>query len=186
MEVANETPRRNRRVVLQSERTNNRPGGKVLDVDAGRSPGDFRTHDKRIVRHIRHQWQRDHMSRTAEEELLLQQNDKQMMQLNEESELFQVMRSMDADDLDPRTGMTTMDMNARLSSHEEAAVLTFDELQQLGLVPSNARLSAQKKRLSVSRDGQGRKEKVQMVVGERANRTDGGVFSRMRQAFKSE
>ena len=85
----------------------------------------------------------------------------------ESTELGQVMDNLDNDVLDLSTGMSKIDFNARLQSVEINSIMIIDELVRLGILPKEIGLTRQKKRLSVSQDGLGRKEKVAIVQGDR-------------------
>jgi len=94
--------------------------------------------------------------------------------LKRDSELKQVMDSLDRDEIDPLTQMSSIDVNSRLSDAEISACLRFDELVRLGILPDDLGLTRQKKRLSISKNGEGRREKVEIVKGERDQETGGG------------
>lgn len=98
----------------------------------------------------------------------------------DEAELAQVLGNLDKDRLD-ETGMSTMDFNSRLRKHEINAILGVDFLNRMGLLPDVGDITRQKKRLSVSLDGQGRKEKVDIVRGERmmGENAQRGFFNRI-------
>ena len=87
--------------------------------------------------------------------------------IHKDTELGSVMKNLDSDKIDRITKMSDIDFNARLRDVEINACLVFDELMRLGILPSDSGLTRQKKRLSVSRDGLGREEKVRIVQGDR-------------------
>jgi hypothetical protein len=83
--------------------------------------------------------------------------------LSEPSELRGAITSLMEDVLDPETNMSSMDMRSRLTNHEIGAILAIDTLVALDALPKQALLfTRQKKRLSVSLGGEGRKEIVQL------------------------
>jgi len=100
------------------------------------------------------------------------------------SELRQVMDSLDEDRVDTESNMSTIDTNSRLSNREIGACLRFDELVRIGILDSNWGLTRQKKRLSISKDGLGRREKVEIVKGERDQETGGGFKKIMAGLFQ--
>jgi len=104
--------------------------------------------------------------------------------IKEKSELGQVMDNLDSDKIDIKTNMSSIDMNTRLSDREIRASLVFDELRRLGLMPSECDITRQLKRLKISMNGEGRKEKVQMVNGERQQRSGGGFMSGFSNLFR--
>lgn len=104
----------------------------------------------------------------------------------EQSELSQVMIQMDSDIVDPKTLMSTIDFNSRLSREEISASLIFDEFVRLGILPSGFGLTRQKKRLSVSLEGKGREEKVAIVNSERENKSGMTMGQRFANLFKPQ
>ena len=104
----------------------------------------------------------------------------------QETELGEVMRNLDSDKIDVNTKMSDIDFNARLNREEINACLVFDELVRLGILPSEAGLTRQKKRLSVSMDGKGREEKVRIVQGEREAKQGLKGWDRFSNLFKRQ
>lgn len=96
--------------------------------------------------------------------------------LKTETELGAVMSNLDSDVTDTLTGMSKIDFNSRLTNQEINCLLIIDELRRLGLLPADIGISRQKKRLSVSKDGKGREEKVRIVQGDREAKQGGGFF----------
>lgn len=82
------------------------------------------------------------------------------------------MDSLDEDAVD-YTGMSTMDMNARLTQRQITAHLSISGLKRIGVLPDEMDLSRLAKRLSVSLNGLGRIEKKEMVIGERDMQSGG-------------
>lgn len=107
----------------------------------------------------------------------------------EQSEIAQVFTNMDDDSVSGE-GMSNIDFNARLLSHEASMCMIFDELKAKGILPSSANLTRMKKRLSVSIGGQGRREKVQIASAGRGaeleGRSGGGFFSKLISRRKDE
>jgi hypothetical protein len=84
----------------------------------------------------------------------------------EQTELGQVMNNLDADVKDELTGMSTIDFNADLSPDEIKLIMIIDEFRRLGILPAKKiNITTQFKRLSVSKNRQGRTEKVAMTQG---------------------
>jgi len=102
---------------------------------------------------------------------------------NEKSEMGEVFENLDQDVTDDKTGMSTIDFNARLLDIEIASCLRIDELKRIGILP-DMRLTQQKKRLSVSKDGLGRSEKVQISGGLTERRQGGGFLGKVGDLFK--
>ena len=106
--------------------------------------------------------------------------------VNQETELGSVMKNLDSDKVDTGTRMSNIDFNARLSGQEINASLVFDELVRLGILPEEAGLTRQKKRLSVSLEGKGREEKVRIVQGERDSQAGSTFGNRFMNLFKRQ
>lgn len=101
----------------------------------------------------------------------------------EKSEMGEVFENLDQDIPDTKTGMSTIDFNARLSEIEISSCLKIDELKRLGILPE-LELTRKKKRLSVSKMGMGREEKVQISGGMKENRSGEGIFNKLSGLFK--
>ena len=102
----------------------------------------------------------------------------------EQSDLAQVMNSLDKDAVDTRTHMSDIDFNTRLTHNEISACLIMDEFQRLGVLDKRISLSRQKKRLAVSLDGKGRQEKVDIVRSERESVQGTGFMSKFKGLFQ--
>lgn len=103
--------------------------------------------------------------------------------ITDKSELAQVFDSLDNDDIKSQN-MSNIDFNTRLTKSESNGCLVMDELQRMGLLPMNFSLSRQKKRLAVSLNGEGRKEKIDIVRSERENTSSSGFLSKLGGIFK--
>jgi hypothetical protein len=103
--------------------------------------------------------------------------------LEEKTELGEVMKNLDSDEIDASTGMSSIDFNSRLRPSEIRSVIIIDELVRLGLFPKIVGITRQKKRLSVSLEGKGREEKVRIVAGERDFRGGGTIGERLKSFF---
>ena len=84
--------------------------------------------------------------------------------LVDKGEIAHAFDNLDGDVLDDSTRMSTIDFNARLDRQEIDACLVMDELLRLNILPKGISLARQKKRLSVSLDGRGRREKVELFA----------------------
>jgi len=106
---------------------------------------------------------------------------------SEQTELGQVFDNLDNDNLNPKSNMSNIDFNSRLSDWEITSCLVFDELQGLGILPKTARITRQKKRLAVSKEGLGRREKVEIASASRSaelSGKSGGILSQIGSIFK--
>jgi len=80
------------------------------------------------------------------------------------TELGETLRELNQDDLEEHTRMSGIDMRARLHPIEVANLLALDALVALKVMPTKCLgFSRQKKRLSVSHNGLGRREIVEIV-----------------------
>ena len=104
----------------------------------------------------------------------------------EETELGAVMKSMDSDTMDDKTMMSSIDFNTRLSEPQVGACLVIDQLKHMGVLPANINITQGLKRLNVSLGGKGREEKVEIVVGQRAQQSGGGVMGKLGSLFQKK
>lgn len=105
--------------------------------------------------------------------------------VQEPGELGEVMRHMDSDEIEPHTGMSSMDMKARLDRGEIEGISMIDYFVSIRFYSQNAlRLTRVLKRLTVSEGGEGRKEKVAIVQGQREHKNGPmGMGDRFRTLF---
>ena len=100
----------------------------------------------------------------------------------ETSEIGEVFKNLDDDTEDAVTKMSNIDFNARLTSMDISNITIIDELISLGILPIEVRITRQKKRLSVSLEGKGRAEKVEIASASRGadlSGRSGGIFSNL-------
>lgn len=94
------------------------------------------------------------------------------------------IRELNKDDIDPGTRQSAIDMNSRLHPIEISAVIAFDVLVGLGILPQKCIvLSRQKKRLSVSLGGRGRQEIVDLVTGKHLRDEKKGMGAQLQSAL---
>ena len=94
----------------------------------------------------------------------------------ETPDIAQVINNLNDDTTDVVTKMSGIDMRARLNVLEIPAILAIDNLVALGVFPQECiQLTRQKKRLSVSKAGLGRKEIVRIAVGRRDEEEQRGM-----------
>ncbi len=102
----------------------------------------------------------------------------------QESELGSVMKIMNEDNIE-KSGMTTMDMKARLHPMEISSILIHDSIVALNCLPQSCvHLTRQKKRLSVSIMGKGREEIVNVVQSKREQEQGGGLADKLGNFFR--
>ncbi len=96
--------------------------------------------------------------------------------INQPTELGETLKELNKDVLET-SRMTAIDLRARLHYVEIANVLALDSLVALGVCPTEClAFTRQKKRLSVSLDGKGRDDIVQIVAGKRELDAKAGGF----------
>jgi hypothetical protein len=112
-------------------------------------------------------------------ELVQQQFNKDEQDIIQLTELGELSKDMDRDEVDPDSNMSTIDTRARLGAFEMCPVLGLDTLAWMNFLPKKCTaLTREKKRLSVSLDGMGRKERVEMAVGKREQDQKKGLMDR--------
>ena len=104
------------------------------------------------------------------------------------TELSEAMKRLDDDSVDHETGMTEFDKNANLNYLEKTMILVVDTLIGYHFLPlPTLRFTRQNKRLSVSVDALGRRQKVDMVVGQRDHETKrANLIDRAMNAFTGD
>lgn len=91
----------------------------------------------------------------------------------ESSDLAEVLKQLNLDSIDAKTGMTDIDMRSRLGAVEIPAILTLDSLVSMRVLPAQClQLTRQKKRLAVSLYGQGRREIVKIATAQVENENE--------------
>jgi len=100
--------------------------------------------------------------------------------LVQETELGSVVKFMNEDSIEKDSSLSSIDPKTRLKEVEISSIVCHDVVIALGALPTECAVTTRsKKRLAVSLDGQGRKEIVEMVRGEKERRTGGSFLSRM-------
>ena len=86
--------------------------------------------------------------------------------INQPSDLTETIKELNKDDLNPAINMSEIDFKARLKYVEMPFLIAFDGLVAFNMLPAKCLLLTRKKsRLSVSLDGMGRKEIVEIAKG---------------------
>ncbi len=100
------------------------------------------------------------------------------------TELGETLVEMNKDEVDKHTLQSGIDLKARLRTIEVKNIGAFDSLVPLGVIPPDClAFTRQVKRLSVSIDGKGRQEFVDVVAGKReqdARLAGGGLGDKIR------
>ena len=120
-----------------------------------------------------------------EKSLPLEDNVRKFMndeiQIEQKTELGEIMSNLDSDIVDDQTKMSSIDFNTRLSPIELKSCLIIDTLERMEIFPKGMGLTRQLKRLATSKNGMSRAEKVSIVQGQReqSSMQSGGFLSRM-------
>ncbi len=106
--------------------------------------------------------------------------------ITQSTELEGSLKELNADEINPDTRMSQIDMRTRLHPIEISSLLAVDSLVALGVLPKKCLpLSTQKKRLNVSELGKGRQEMVELVAGKTDRDVKLGTMGRMKEGFSS-
>lgn len=80
----------------------------------------------------------------------------------DKTEIGEAFANLDEDTQDADK-MSNIDLNTRLTGDEISCITIIDEFVRMGILPEEAGITRQTKRLNISRDGKGRAEKVQIA-----------------------
>ncbi len=106
--------------------------------------------------------------------------------ITQSTELGDTLKELNKDTIEENTRMSGIDLRARLHPFEISSVLALDALVSLGILPGKClSFTRQKKRLSVSLDGKGREDIVNIVAGKREQDAKSGMFGGMGDKLKS-
>ncbi len=110
-------------------------------------------------------------------ERIQQSYDEGIQNVLQPTELGDTLKELNKDDLEDNTRMSGIDMRARLHPVEMSNLLALDSLVALQVMPTKClAFSRQKKRLSVSHNGLGRREIVDIVQGKQERDIRKGGF----------
>jgi hypothetical protein len=113
--------------------------------------------------------------------------DSNIVPIMESTELGESLKLLNEDKIEEQTRMSSIDLKARLHYIEISHILAMDALVQLNVLPVKCLgFTRQKKRLSVSLDGQGRKEFVSVVSGKRELEERTGIMGGIRKMFSKK
>ncbi len=105
-------------------------------------------------------------------------------QISQKSAMAEVFENLDNDTVDPKTNMSTIDFNSRLTEFEVSGCLVMDELDRLGI--QRTTLPRQKKRLSKSLKGLGLQEKTAIFSGQRSHQEKRGFVDGLLGMFQKK
>ncbi len=136
---------------------------------------------------MRHEKEEQEIIRQQDMELERIRREALEQPMGQETELAGVLRLMNEDQIEKGTKFRKVDFLSRLHEAELSGLIVLESFSQgLQVLPEEmAIVGTKKKRLSVSLDGLGRKENVQMVAGERSRRT-AGFMEKMGSLFRPQ
>ena len=101
------------------------------------------------------------------------------------TELGEAMKDMNNDEIEPGTRMSKIDMRTRLHVMEINSLWAVDSLVALKFLPTSCLpITRQRKRLLVSLGGEGRKEAVRVIAGEREKQANSGFMGGMKDKIQ--
>lgn len=103
--------------------------------------------------------------------------------LEEKNTIREVIENLDRDITDPKSNLTTIDFNTRLTATEIGSIVALQMLHTLRVGGSECSLIARSiKRHKVSLQGLGREEKVRIIQGEREHeqQKDSSLFGKIK------
>lgn len=87
--------------------------------------------------------------------------------IKEASDLAETLKELNRDDLEENSNFSSIDTRTRLFPLEIAPIIAIDSLVAIGFLPIETLvITRSKKRLAVSRGGEGRKEWVSVAGGQ--------------------
>jgi len=106
------------------------------------------------------------------------------IRIEDKTEVGEIFENLDSDKISNSTKMPSIDMNTRLTKLESRNMMIFDELKTMGIMPKSSNITMILKRLQVSLNGEGRREKVTIASASRSATLDGrsggaGMFGRL-------
>jgi len=117
-------------------------------------------------------------------EVIESRQDDGIQHVQESSDLSQTIKEFNEDILG-KDKMSSIDMKSRLHPVEISSIIAVDSLVTLNFLPSNTSfITRSKKRLSVSQNGEGRKEVVQIAQGVQQQSNGTNMFEKMGNWFK--
>lgn len=107
--------------------------------------------------------------------------------MQQDSDLKGVMKEMNEDSLETENKLPSIDLKTRLLPIEVTSIVIHDTVISLDCLPKACLITTRtKKRLAVSLQGEGRKEMVQIVQGERDKQSGTGFMSKMKGLFSPQ
>jgi hypothetical protein len=112
-------------------------------------------------------------------------SDDTIQQVPESTDIAQTIKELNDDKVDDKSSFSNIDMKSRLLNIEISSIIALDSLVALDfLPPETSFITRSKKRLSVSQNGEGRKEIVSIAQGMKDQQNGTSVWSKMGNLFK--
>jgi len=128
----------------------------------------------------------DKDGKTGGVETLQRFNQSGISDIVQPTELGEAMKDMNNDEIEPGTRMSKIDMRTRLHVMEINSLWAVDSLVALKFLPTSCLpITRQRKRLLVSLGGEGRREAVRVIAGEREKQAGQGFFSGMKDKVQA-
>jgi hypothetical protein len=104
--------------------------------------------------------------------------------VQESSDMAQTIKELNDDRIDDN-GFSKIDMKSRLISDEISAILTIDTLIKMSVFPKDVSfLTLKKERISVSQDGKGRQEIVDISKGIQGQQSGHSILDGIGNIFR--
>lgn len=105
-------------------------------------------------------------------------------EIKQVTELSESIKELNSDVVEDDTKMSSIDVKSRLSLAESGPILAYDTLVALDFLPQEALfLTRQRKRLSVSEEGLGRRETIEMAGAQRGHKEAKGFLGKLGNMF---
>ena len=103
--------------------------------------------------------------------------------VNEVSDIAESLKELNKDEINEKQ-LSAIDLRCRIESSELSGILTIDTLIGFRVLPAECQnFTLRKKRLSVSLNGKGRDEIVQMVIGDVKKKQQQGFGGKLKGLF---
>ena len=98
------------------------------------------------------------------------------------NELTETLKEINMDVIEPENNMSSMDMKSRLTHTQVLGIVRISWLSSVGFLPEECRsLGRSVQRNSISINGLGRRESIEIVSGIQEQKKQGGIGEKIRQ-----
>ena len=126
----------------------------------------------------------DTLDNTTENENIDLENNKTEFEIKDKSEIAECFENLDCSITNDKLKIQPIDLNSRLSAKQIKAIFIIDTLVKMGIYDCGKDLTTSVKALAVSLAGKGREEKVNIIIGERAQRQGGDFWGKVKGIFQ--